>query len=475
MRTLIAAIAAATTIASAGPLTPPPGPPASTNKTLDEVEPSTPIESLPGDASALHIISQPGAYHVTGNIDAPGAIDTLIRVNASYVLIDFRGFRINGAAVTDHIVLGNGTYITVRNGSAIFTNDTAIDLPGANNTVEDVRLVGASSLRDFAIRTGDGGQVRDCSLRSSGSVAVGEASIVTRCTFTTQLDSLDLGDGSIATDIAIEGINSVDADRLVSMGDACTLARVTIRNAFNSAVFGGDDCAVYDSTFANADTLGSVGSGTVMRLGDNAHIRNIRIANWGMTGINMGSGIIENAMLRNVTGTAIVADSGRVEGCTILDSGIGVIVERRGIIRSTTIESVDTLGISALEECLVEDCTITGSLGNGIELGFNSEARGNRLRGNFDVGIAATNDALIIGNHLDGDPIVATGADNVIDANVITDVTGGAAITVTGTGNLVIRNRVTGTASAFDINGGNDLGTISSSPAGAGPFDNLAF
>ena len=404
-----------------------------------------------------------------------GAVDAVIRIDNSNVHVDLRGFRINGGAVANHAVLGNGAHITVHNGSVVFTEDAAIDLAGANNSVRDLTLVNANAIRETAIRLGSGGRVADCSLRTSGDIAVGAVSIVARCTFTNQLDALSLGDGSIATDIAIDGIGSVDADSLIEMGSGCVLSRVTIRNAFNRAVVGADDCAIYDSTFSNTSVGGSIGPNTVIGLLDGGHVRNVRISSWGTTAIAMNSGIVESTIIRDVTGTAIDMDSGRVEGCTIIGSATGVDIERRGIIRSTTVDSPSVLGITVGDECLVVDCAVSRSAGAGISLDNNSEARGNRLRVNAAEGIIALSDAHVIGNHLDGDPILITGADNVVDANVITDAFGSAAITVNLAGNLIIRNRVAGDASNFSIAAGNDVGTITSSPVGAGAFDNLLY
>src|SRR6476469_6853818 len=53
-----------------GSLTPPPGTPAPTMKTLDQVEARIPIDTAhtPGDQTNEFIISQPGSYYLTGNL-----------------------------------------------------------------------------------------------------------------------------------------------------------------------------------------------------------------------------------------------------------------------------------------------------------------------------------------------------------------------------------------------------------------------
>ena len=60
----LAALALVTTHAQ-GPLTPPPGPVLPTMKTLDQIEPRTPIDAThtPGDATNQFIISQPAGTH----------------------------------------------------------------------------------------------------------------------------------------------------------------------------------------------------------------------------------------------------------------------------------------------------------------------------------------------------------------------------------------------------------------------------
>ncbi len=93
-----------------GSLTPP-GAPEPTMRTLDQIEPRTPIASLP------FTITQPGAYAVVKNLSsAAGGIS----VQASDVTIDLNGFTLSG----DRAVAGQGITVaagcdnvTIRNGT----------------------------------------------------------------------------------------------------------------------------------------------------------------------------------------------------------------------------------------------------------------------------------------------------------------------------------------------------------------------
>jgi Right handed beta helix region len=97
-----------------GALTPP-SPPAPTMKSLDQIEPRTPISSAP------FYITQPGSYYLTTNITVTNDDDCIV-ITADNVTVDFNGFTISDAVGAD--AQGNGVIIadgmkniTVRNGT----------------------------------------------------------------------------------------------------------------------------------------------------------------------------------------------------------------------------------------------------------------------------------------------------------------------------------------------------------------------
>src|SRR5688572_3796948 len=168
LRTLNAAALVGVLVASAGliagPLTPPAGPVAPTYKTLAEVQPRTAVQSLPGNATALHVISQPGSYYLTGNINGVSGKHG-IRIEASNVSIDLCGFSLSGGGVGRSAIdaytpppAGPRSGISIRNGSIDAWQDAGVFAPGATACVIESLSVTSAGL--VGIRVAGGSVVR---------------------------------------------------------------------------------------------------------------------------------------------------------------------------------------------------------------------------------------------------------------------------------------------------------------------------
>lgn len=105
----LAGVASLARRAEGGPIDPAPGPVGPTGRTTQEIydriargeagiaEPRTAIQSLTGSSTAVHVITEPGSYYLTGDVfglSGKHGIDVM----SSDVSIDLRGFTIRGGA-----------------------------------------------------------------------------------------------------------------------------------------------------------------------------------------------------------------------------------------------------------------------------------------------------------------------------------------------------------------------------------------
>src|ERR1019366_7708233 len=97
-----------------GSLTPP-GAPAPTMKTLAQVEPRTPISSVP------YTISSPGSYYLTATLTNTGVGIDAITINADDVTLDLKGFTLMGgpSAGSAINVPSDHRHVVVRNGGIV--------------------------------------------------------------------------------------------------------------------------------------------------------------------------------------------------------------------------------------------------------------------------------------------------------------------------------------------------------------------
>src|SRR5262245_16864747 len=117
-----------------GPLVPP-GPPGPTFKTLQQVEPRTPISSLP------ITLSQPGSYYLTTNLQGVAGQHG-ITISGPRVTLDLMGFELRGVAGSlSGIYMNPATSPHIRDGSITGWGQDGINgTNGGGGIIEELRV-----------------------------------------------------------------------------------------------------------------------------------------------------------------------------------------------------------------------------------------------------------------------------------------------------------------------------------------------
>lgn len=203
----VASIAATT---YAGPITPPPGPVASTYKTLSEVEPRIAINAINtrGDADSVYKITQPGSYYLTGNVT--GQIGKHgIEIAASGVTVDLNGFEVVGVPSMGEfdgisVTLSTARSIEVRNGTVRGWGDEGVDLGSLGvDSVGIVRNIRAGENFGNGIAVGRGCLITGCvAFDNNGhGIVAGTATTISGCTaYSNSGDGINTSTGCTITD-----------------------------------------------------------------------------------------------------------------------------------------------------------------------------------------------------------------------------------------------------------------------------------
>ena len=329
-----------------GSLTPP-GPPGPTMKTLAQIEPRTPISSLPFN------ITTPGAYYVatnlTGIADSHGII-----IDAPDVSLDLGGFVLTGLTNSLNGIFLSAAHknVMVRGGS-LRSWAMGIDARmGSDCHFEGLRL---TDNRAQGLAGGVASHIRACHTYSNrgGGISAGQDSAIS---------------DSSARDNQLVGIETGNGGRVVE----CTASA----NAANGLVAGDHSlvsgCIVSD----NLD------SGIVT--GADSRVSGCTASGNGLDGISAGvnAAVRESSASRNSDTGIVTSAGGDVMECSATGNTKGIVVDSGSAVRQSTAAQNNGDGILISSECVVTGNRATGNFLARDAAGIRATGAGNTIQDN---------------------------------------------------------------------------------------------
>ena len=289
-----------------GPLTPPAAP-TPTMKTLDQVQPRTPVDSTntPGDGNNSFIISQPGSYYLAGNIGGVTGKHG-ISIQSDDVTLDLNGFILGTTGSTTHngieipnvqsnITVCHGTVSKWKNGiNGPTTTHTRLEnVRMTNNAANGCNLgvgtfvKGCLSVNNATngIQVHDNSSIIDCMSRVSGAVgflANGNGTNIQGC-----VADANTGIGiSVGTGCAVtKSTAQFNQGGGIAAAAACTIAHCTVdQNSFYGITPGNS------STITNCTVTRSQLDGISNGFGAGDVVINSTLNSNGANGASLGQG-----------------------------------------------------------------------------------------------------------------------------------------------------------------------------------------
>ncbi len=471
-----------------GSLTPPPGPPAPVMKTLEQIydmaestdtraeaigvlvtqqgfqvteietkvgqmHTRTPISTLPGSGTAMHVISTPGHYYLTGDLTGVSG-KSGIRVDAQNVVIDLNGFSLRGVGgctkgievyATGPVVIRNGTLrfwpqqgIYLQNSPEFLLQDLAI----LNSQGRGVDINGSGSIQRVVVKNAvevgiycngsTPSTISDCrveSIISTGTTAKGifaPLSVVSRCTVTnitgssssTSVSEAVCGisaSGGRVESCAIRGLTQLGGGKLLGIDRATHISGTTITQLSGAgALVAGIDAAKANISNCAVSTLSGSGAETIGIQADQGEVLGVTIDQITTTAGNAigiaKAATVADATITNVTSSGVtgattrgVSSAKHVRDCTltgIQNSQFCVVIEADLVtdcaLRDCGAGSSTCFGILATT---VSQSTLTNVADIGIQV--TGEASNNRITG-ADTGIKCQGNVQVNGNTIEG-------------------------------------------------------------------------
>jgi hypothetical protein len=405
-----------------GSLTPPPGPPEPVMKTLDQVEARRPVNTLPGDANAVHVISVPGSYYFTGPVGGHGS-KAGIRIDTFDVTLDLNGYALEAVSGSTKgiLVTGSGPVI-IRNGYLRFWSENAIHFQNPCQFVLEDLVI--SSVLQNGIYAQGAGRIERVSVIGAGGIGIyaagttSQAAVIRGCRVENVTGPTAKGivapraliEGCAVANISSTAGESIGIQALQGTVSSCIVQKITATEAMAAGVSSARnvvdttvalisstlDGAGYDlcenvrgCSVANVEALYAFG------LRQSLLVSHTSVTSIGVLPLSAYSfGISNGNAASQVTDCHVSSLKGSNEATGIY-SHLGSLVSRntvsncstgiRAFFGEVTLNSVigsSYAGILDLGSCLISGNKINGNQGIGIWTGNPpSDVRDNHVRG----------------------------------------------------------------------------------------------
>jgi hypothetical protein len=361
-----------------GSLTPP-GAPAPTMKTLNQVEPRTIINATntPGNGTNQFIISAPGSYYLTGNITGVSGKNCIL-INTSDVTLDLNGFSITGAGLVGIKDGGSAVNITVRNGT-IYAGAVGLDVSYNAGT---------------GMKVGDRSMVRDCvaNYNFGDNIVTGFNANVTHCT-AVGANGYGINLQGVATD-CVANLNSLYG---IAAGNNSLVSRCAAAQNAGGGISVGNGSTIAGCA-ASGNGSGS-GTGNGISTGTGCTVTDSTASN-----NTVAYGILANPGSTITNCTASYNTSAQSVSAGILAGGATVIGCTAGFNTNTNATASHTTGMGIYNngsDTTIRNCTLFYNKGDGVNVGTQCMLAENLSNNNGVDGIFASNNLnRIEGNHV---------------------------------------------------------------------------
>ena len=318
----------------------PSAPPGPTMKTLDEVEPRIPVQSLSGSTSAVYVIDQPGSYYFTGDVNVVATDKHGIIVEVNDVTIDLMGYSLIGprSGTGYGILISAPSNVEIRNGTVRdfgYYGIRETGSTGKGHRVISVRVLSNGQIGMYLYNLGH--LIKDCTAVENGGSGIhgGASSTVTGNT------AYDNGNYGISASVGstVTGNTAYNnGSRGISAGSGSTVTANTAYGNKGHGIDAGTGCTIIGNT-ARLNTGNGIDFDGLGTIADNTADRN---SGYGIS-VTSGAVVARNSCNENTLDGIKAGDGNRIVGNDCGGNGYGGdgagihVTSLRNVIESNTV------------------------------------------------------------------------------------------------------------------------------------------